>query len=214
MKPGSIRYWSVTPAIRIKEVVLSIPERSLVWNPVFAHLSPSPPLLRALIDAERCPRVVLLDQIPVRQFRAGNFCTNHPGLAEGQSTGSYKTFDGVGWAGGSQRGRKTRKGCWMKRDMCSFVQFAINKKELNKDMCHQNSLKERKEERKKDRKKGVLERKGVPAEKRHVALIRARCSLAISCLSSFTPSFNKSRRLKGVYMVNPIQHKAISIAKV
>ena len=49
-KPGSIRNWSVS---RIKEAVLSITEKSLEWNPVFAHLS--------LMDAERCPRVVLLD---------------------------------------------------------------------------------------------------------------------------------------------------------
>ena len=49
---------------------------------------------------------------------------------------------------------------------------------------------ERKKERVEERKKGVLERRGVPAEKRHVALIRARCSLAISCLSSFTPNFD------------------------
>ena len=145
MKPGSIRNWSVS---RIKEAVLSITEKTWCGILSLYIFCPSAPLLRALMDAERCPRVVLLDQIPVRQFRAGNFCTNHPGLAEGQSTGSYKTFDGVGWVGGSQRGRKTRKGCWMKRDMCSFVQFAINKKEPNKDMWHQKSLKERKKERK------------------------------------------------------------------
>ena len=67
---------------------------------------------------------------------------------------------------------------------------------------------------KKERKKGVLERRGVPAEKRHVALIRARCSLAISCSSSFTQSFNSSPRLKGVYGKPHIRRKVVSIAKV